>query len=95
MAKEISVDSFMSAKEVDFAGVPFEKGLQLLEELVARVEEGTLPLDQAMCAYERGVELMAHMQRQLSVAEQKLKLLRKRGPEPVRGPEDVEVTESE
>lgn len=94
MAKEIGLESFLGEKEPDFRDVPFEKGLKLLEELVGKVEQGALPLDQAMCAYERGVHLVEHLQKQLQGAEERLKVLKKKGTGAVCGPDDVETSEA-
>ena len=95
MTKEITLEELLSARGNDFTEISFEKGLKLLEELVARVEQGSLPLDQAMCAYERGVDLAGHLQKQLAGAEEKLKLLKTRGTGDVCGPQDVDVREAE
>lgn len=55
--------------------VSFEDGLRLLGELVEKVETGTLPLDRAIAAYERGAMLVEHLRQLLSGAEAKLKVL--------------------
>lgn len=55
----------------------FEQGLKLLEELVALVESGSLPLDRAVTSYERGVALLQHLRGQLAGAEERLKVLQK------------------
>lgn len=56
-------------------GLAFEDGLKLLEELVSKVETGSLPLESAILSYERGVALVARLRELLSGAEQKIKLL--------------------
>ena len=38
-------------------GLDFEKALAELEALVARMEKGDLPLEQALESFERGIEL--------------------------------------
>lgn len=55
----------------------FEQGLKLLEELVAIVESGSLPLDRAVTSYERGTALLQHLRGQLSGAEERLRILQK------------------
>jgi len=55
----------------------FENGLRLMEELVEKVESGTLPLDQSILSYEKGVQLMEHLRGLLTGAEEKLKVLQK------------------
>lgn len=57
--------------------IPFEAGLKLLEELVSKVESGSLPLDKSILSYERGVALIEHLRALLSGAEQKLKVLQR------------------
>lgn len=53
----------------------FEDALRLLEEVVSAVEAGTLSLDQSIGAYERGTQLVGHLRKLLSRAEEKLKVL--------------------
>ncbi|NGM88847.1 exodeoxyribonuclease VII small subunit [Parapusillimonas sp. SGNA-6] len=53
----------------------FETALARLEALVAQMESGALPLDQALAAYEEGVELAKICQRRLDQAEQQVKVL--------------------
>ncbi len=55
----------------------FEAGLKLLEELVAKVEAGSLPLDQAISSYEKGAKVIEQLRALLSGAEEKLKVLGK------------------
>lgn len=58
-------------------GIKFEQGLALLEELVTKVESGSLPLEKAVLSYERGVQLIEQLRAVLTGAEQKLKVLQK------------------
>lgn len=55
----------------------FEKSLKRLEEIVRKLEDGSVTLDQAMNLYEEGVEISRECMGQLSKAEVKLKLLSK------------------
>jgi exodeoxyribonuclease VII small subunit len=57
----------------------FEAALAELEALVARLEGGDLPLDEALKTFERGVELTRHCQASLKSAQQKVDILLKRG----------------
>ena len=59
--------------------VPFEATLAQLEELVARLESGDLPLDEALKTFERGVRLTRECQGALSAAQQKVQQLLQRG----------------
>jgi exodeoxyribonuclease VII small subunit len=53
----------------------FETALAELEALVAAMEGGSLPLEQSLAAYRRGVELTQICQDRLSQAEQQVKVL--------------------
>jgi exodeoxyribonuclease VII small subunit len=53
----------------------FEKALAELETLVARLERGALPLDEALTTFARGVELTRHCQAALKSAQQKVEIL--------------------
>ena len=47
----------------------FEQAMQELEILVRRLEEGRLPLEEAMQAYERGTLLKNHCETKLQAAK--------------------------
>jgi len=53
----------------------FETALAELEALVAAMEDGSLPLEQSLTAYRRGVELTRICQERLAQAEQQVKVL--------------------
>lgn len=53
----------------------FETALAELETLVAAMEGGSLPLEQSLAAYRRGVELTRICQERLTQAEQQVKVL--------------------
>ena len=57
----------------------FEATLAQLEELVARLESGDLPLDEALRTFEQGVRLTRECQAALTSAQQKVQQLLKRG----------------
>jgi exodeoxyribonuclease VII small subunit len=56
----------------------FEQALAELESLVARLERGDLPLEEALKTFERGVELTRHCQGSLKAAQQRVEILLKR-----------------
>lgn len=61
-------------------GAPaFEQTLARLEALVAQLESGELPLDEALRTFEQGVRLTRDCQAALSAAQQKVQLLLQRG----------------
>ena len=53
----------------------FETTLAELEELVARMEAGDLPLDEALRSFERGVQLTRECQAALQAAQQRVQML--------------------
>lgn len=53
----------------------FETALAQLDSLVSRMESGTLPLDESLAVYEKGVELARICQQRLDHAEQQVKVL--------------------
>jgi exodeoxyribonuclease VII small subunit len=79
MSKQVTLKELFTSENVSelLSGVPFETGLKLLEELVTKVETGSLPLDASIASYEKGVALIEQLRAQLSGAEEKLRLLQK------------------
>jgi exodeoxyribonuclease VII small subunit len=51
------------------ATLPFEKALAELEQIVGRLEQGNVPLDQSITLYERGEALKRHCDGLLQAAE--------------------------
>jgi exodeoxyribonuclease VII small subunit len=64
----------MSTPEKNSLG-GLEKSLEELEALVAKLEGGDLPLEQALKEFERGVKLTRQCQTALQEAEQKIEIL--------------------
>ena len=60
----------------------FETAMRDLEELVERLEQGDLPLEESLAAFERGVMLTRACQTALKDAEQKVEILLKKAGEP-------------
>ena len=67
----------MAASKTTAPALPqdFETALAELEALVATMEDGSLPLEQSLVAYRRGVELTRVCQERLAQAEQQVKVL--------------------
>ncbi len=57
----------------------FEKAFVQLQELVKKLEGGTLPLEESLKAFEEGVRLTRHCQESLTSAELKVEQLLKIG----------------
>lgn len=55
----------------------FEESLKRLEEIVAAMEKGSLPLEEALERYEEGVRLAGACARTLDAAEKKIEILAK------------------
>ena len=53
----------------------FEKALEELESLVARMEDGKLPLEESLAAYQRGAELIKFCESKLSDAQARVSIL--------------------
>jgi len=53
----------------------FEAALAELEQIVERLEQGELPLEESLRQFERGVELTRSCQKALRQAEQKISIL--------------------
>jgi len=75
--KEVSLEGVLSGDTTteQLKALSFEQALKLLEQVVAAVENGNLPLDGAIGAYEKGGVLVQHLRTLLSGAEEKLRVL--------------------
>lgn len=59
----------------DLSQLSFEKALEELEGLVARMEDGKLPLEESLAAYQRGAELIKFCESKLSAAQARIAIL--------------------
>ena len=66
--------------------VRLEDSLAELEQLVERMEQGNLPLEDSLKLFERGVQLTRACQKALKEAEQKVQLLLEDNGEPTLQP---------
>jgi len=57
----------------------FESALAELESIVARLEQGDLPLEQSLALFERGVQLSRFCHSKLEDAERRIEILTERG----------------
>lgn len=53
----------------------FEAALAEIEDIVAAMEAGQLPLEQSLTSYKRGAELLQYCQARLQEAQQQVKVL--------------------
>jgi len=66
--------------------VPFEESLAELEQLVERMEQGNLALEESLKLFERGVQLTRTCQKALREAGQKVHILLEENGEPTLKP---------
>lgn len=71
-----SADAAASAAQ-EATGLPqdFESALAELEALVSAMENASLPLEQSLASYQRGVALSRICQQRLAAAEQQIQVL--------------------
>ncbi len=74
------------------AAPDFEASLAELEAIVARLEQGELPLEESLRQFERGVALTRLCQEALTRAEKKVRVLAK-GPEGELREQDFEAAD--
>ncbi len=55
--------------------VSFEESLKSLEDIVAQLEEGELPLEKSLELFEEGVKLSRMCQQRLEKAERRIEML--------------------
>jgi exodeoxyribonuclease VII small subunit len=55
--------------------ISFEAAMQELEQLVAKLESGDLPLEQLLSQYQRGAELLKVCRERLEAVETQVKVL--------------------
>lgn len=71
--KDLLLESF-DEKSLD--DLKFEEGVEILENLIKQVEQGELPLDTAIVAYERGNKILNKISSLLDGAEKKLEIIK-------------------
>ena len=57
--------------------ITFEQALEKLEQIVSRIEEGQVPLEESIEQYAQGIELIKRCREILNAAEKKIQLLAK------------------
>lgn len=64
----------------------FEERLQQVEALIAKMESGEMPLEEAMQQYEAGLNALNALEKDLTAAQQRLTVLRQQSGEDVELP---------
>lgn len=67
----------------------FEQSLTELDQIVQKLEQGELSLDESLKYYEKGIALSRECQKILQQAEQKIETLSQQPPQDSSGNEDV------
>ncbi|MEX3526873.1 MAG: exodeoxyribonuclease VII small subunit [Burkholderia sp.] len=75
MAKNATPGAAASGAGPESVPASYETALEELETLVARMEGGTLSLEDSLTAYRRGAILVAFCQQQLDKVEQQVRVL--------------------
>jgi exodeoxyribonuclease VII small subunit len=65
----------MAERPAPAENLSFEKALEELETLVARMEDGKLPLEDSLAAYQRGAELIRYCETKLTDAQARIAIL--------------------
>ena len=61
--------------EQDAGSVKFEEGMSQLEEMVRRLEAGSVPLEESLATFEKGIALVRVLQRKLDSVQEKIEEL--------------------
>ena len=64
----------------------FEERLQQVEALIAKMESGEMPLEEAMQQYEAGLNALNALEKELTAAQQRVTVLRQQSGEDVELP---------
>lgn len=64
----------------------FEERLQQVEALIAKMESGEMPLEEAMQQYEAGLNALNALEKELTAAQQRLTVLRQQCGEDIEVP---------
>lgn len=64
----------------------FEERLQQVEALIAKMESGEMPLEEAMQQYEAGLNALNALEKELTAAQQRLTVLRQQSGEGIEVP---------
>lgn len=62
----------MAKTQSDIAALSFEKALAELEDIVAKLEQGRVELEESIALYERGAALKAHCETKLRSAQERI-----------------------
>ncbi len=73
----------------DLTKLTFEQAIGQLKEIVSKIEQGQIPLQDSLDQYEKGMALIKHCRDILQKAEKRIeKISREEPPEPPEEPEE-------
>ena len=81
----------MSETPKDIAELPFEEALRRLEEIVAQLEGGQVPLEKSIEIYETGNHLRTHCEALLKNAEARIEKITLSANGAAKGTEPLDV----
>ena len=79
------------AEKADIKTLSFEQALAELEEIVRKLEQGDVALEDSIALYERGEALKQHCEKRLRQAEAKVEKIRLSGSGEPAGTEPLDV----
>jgi len=68
----------MAEKDIDINGLSFEQAIKKLTDIVGKIENGSISLEQSISQYEQGMELIKHCRGILQKAEKKIEEISKK-----------------
>ena len=75
----------------DMTKITFEEGIEKLENVVTRLENGDLPLDESFKAFEEGTKLAKTLKKMLDDGDKRIRELTDDGIKPFGEDEDAEA----
>ena len=78
------------ASDNDIAALSFEQAINALEKVVQSLENGDLPLDEAIDLYEYGVKLKTHSEKKLHDAKMRVEKITLKGDGSIKGVESFD-----
>ena len=61
----------------DISKLSFEQAIKKLTDIVSKIEQGQISLEQSLAQYEQGMELIKHCRAILQIAEKKIEEISK------------------
>jgi len=65
----------------DMSGLSFEEAIRQLGDIVGKIEQGQIPLQDSLAQYEKGMTLIKHCRRILAKAEKRIEKISEAEPQ--------------